>query len=90
MALIAGNTAHGGRLKVSFWGPFYGAYNIISLDKKDYSHAMVCGPTQSYLWILARNPDMPESLKNELVKKTESLGFETGELIFVTQTGPKG
>ena len=23
-----------GRLKVSFWGPFYGAYNIIDLDKK--------------------------------------------------------
>ncbi len=75
-----------GRLKVSFWGPFYGAYNIIALDKADYSHAMVCGPTRSYLWILARNPDMPEALKNELVKKAENLGFKTGELIFVTHT----
>ena len=26
-----------GRLKVSFFGPFYGGYNIIDLDKKDYS-----------------------------------------------------
>ena len=77
-----------GRLKVSFWGPFYGAYNIIALDKKDYSHAMVCGPTRSYLWILARKPEMPEPLKAELVKKAENLGFKTGELIFVTQTGP--
>ena len=75
-----------GRLKVSFWGPFYGAYTIIALDKKDYSHAMVCGPTRSYLWILARTPYMPEPLKAELVKKADNLGFETGELIFVTHT----
>ena len=75
-----------GRLKVSFWGPFYGAYNIIALDKKDYSHAMVCGPTRNYLWILARNPWMPESLKAELVMKADQLGFETDELIFVTHT----
>ena len=24
-----------GRLKVSFWGPFYSSYNIIALDKKN-------------------------------------------------------
>ncbi len=75
-----------GRLKVSFWGPFYGAYNIIALDKKDYSYAMVCGPTRSYLWILARKPVMPEPLKAELIMKADKLGFETDELIHVTHT----
>jgi apolipoprotein D and lipocalin family protein len=75
-----------GRLKVSFWGPFYGAYNIIALDKKDYSYAMVCGPTRSYFWILAREPDMPDALKAELVAKASRLGFETDELIYVRHT----
>jgi len=30
-----------GRLKVSFFGPFYGAYNIIALDKEDYSWSII-------------------------------------------------
>jgi len=34
-----------GRMKVSFFGPFYGGYNIIDLDSEDYSFALVCGPT---------------------------------------------
>jgi apolipoprotein D and lipocalin family protein len=73
-----------GRLKVSFWGPFYGAYNIIDLDKKNYSYSLVCGPKKSYLWILARKPYMEESLKSELINKAKTLGFETDKMIYVS------
>jgi len=73
-----------GRLKVSFWGPFYGAYNIIDLDKENYSYSLVCGPNKSYLWILAREPHMEESLKSKLVKKAKDLGFETEKMIYVS------
>jgi apolipoprotein D and lipocalin family protein len=47
-----------GRLKVSFFGPFYGAYNIVKLAP-DYSMALIVGPDLTYGWILARssNPD---------------------------------
>jgi apolipoprotein D and lipocalin family protein len=45
-----------GRLKVSFFGPFYGGYNIIDLDHDGYQYALVCGPNTAYLWILARQP----------------------------------
>ena len=41
-----------GQLKVSFFGPFYGGYNIIELESKDYSYSLVSGPNLSYLWIL--------------------------------------
>jgi apolipoprotein D and lipocalin family protein len=74
-----------GSLKVSFWGPFYSSYNVIALDKKNYSYSMVCGPNKSYLWILAREPHMKESLKFELINKAKDLGFETDKLIHVTQ-----
>ena len=73
-----------GRLKVSFLGPFYGAYNIIDLDKGSYSYSLVCGPNKSYLWILAREPHMEESLKTKLVTKAKDLGFETEKMIFVS------
>lgn len=71
-----------GQLKVSFFGPFYGGYNIIALDEA-YQYAMVCGPDRSYLWILARTPDLDQSIVENLVKAAGGLGFATQELIYV-------
>jgi apolipoprotein D and lipocalin family protein len=72
-----------GRLQVSFFWPFYGSYNIIALDQQHYSYALVCGPSRSYLWILAREPRMDASIKSELINKAKALGFETDKLIHV-------
>jgi apolipoprotein D and lipocalin family protein len=72
-----------GRLKVSFFGPFYGGYNIIDLDKENYSYALVTGPTRSYLWILARDKNLKPSVLNGLVEKAKALGFATDRLIYV-------
>lgn len=71
-----------GQLKVSFFGPFYGGYNIIALDEA-YQYAMVCGPDRSYLLILARTPDLDQSIVEDLVKAAGGLGFATQELIYV-------
>ena len=73
-----------GRLKVSFFGPFYGAYNILALDKSSYRYSLVAGPDRSYLWILARTPDLEQSEVDSLVHKAKGLGFPTDELIYVT------
>jgi len=75
-----------GRLKVSFFGPFYGAYNIIELDKQDYRYALVCGPNKKYLWILAREPSLDKATMDRLTNKAAALGFDTEQLIFVSQT----
>ena len=72
-----------GFLKVSFFGPFYGSYVVFELDQKKYSYALVCGPDKSYLWLLARSPKINEDLKNRLIVKAASLGFDTGKLIYV-------
>lgn len=72
-----------GRLKVSFFGPFYGGYNIIALDKEDYAYALVCGPNLSYFWILAREKTMEEETLESLVGTAKHLGFETDRLILV-------
>lgn len=74
-----------GRLKVSFFGPFYGSYNILILDKEHYSHALVCGPSRDYLWILAREPRMDDAVRHGLIGKAQALGFETQKLIHVRQ-----
>lgn len=72
-----------GRLKVSFFGPFYGGYNIIELDHEGYQYALVCGPSTAYLWILARQPDLDRRIVDRLAGRARALGFDTGQLIFV-------
>jgi apolipoprotein D and lipocalin family protein len=72
-----------GRLKVSFFGPFYGAYNILELDREGYQYALVAGPNRSYLWILARSPDPDPATVERLVATAAELGFPTDELIRV-------
>ena len=74
-----------GRLKVSFFGPFYGGYNIIELDKKDYAYSMVTGPDRSYLWILSRTRQLPKATLEALIEKAKQLDFDTDKLIFVNQ-----
>lgn len=72
-----------GRLKVSFFGPFYGGYNIFEIDERAYAYALVCGNSKSYLWILARQPQLPENVLVDLRQKAQHLGFNTDALIYV-------
>lgn len=73
------------RLKVTFFWPFYGGYNVIELDRNNYSYAMVCGPSKNYLWILSRNKNLDKEITVALINKAAELGFNTDELIFVEQ-----
>lgn len=73
-------------LKVSFFGPFYGGYNVIALDE-DYQHALVCGPNRDYLWILSRTPQISEQVKTALLAKARETGFDVSKLIWVKQAG---
>ena len=72
-----------GQLNVSFFGPFYGGYNIVELDKHGYQYSLVAGPNRDYLWILSRTPQMEPNVLQSLVNTARELGFATDELIFV-------
>ncbi len=71
-----------GYLKVSFFGPFYGAYVIFELDHQNYQYSLVSGPDKSYLWILARSPNISEDIRERLIAKATALGFDTDNLIY--------
>ncbi|MDB5959287.1 MAG: lipocalin [Massilia sp.] len=72
-------------LKVSFFGPFYGAYIVFDLDPQ-YRTSMVSGPDNSYLWILSRTPGIEPAQKARLVEKAKRSGYPTEKLIWVDQT----
>lgn len=72
-----------GYLKVSFFGPFYGAYAVFELDRQDYRYALVSGPDTSYLWLLARTPTLDAATQQRLLARAAAAGFDTSKLIFV-------
>lgn len=73
------------RLKVTFFWPFYGGYNVIQLDHESYKYALVCGPNKNYLWILARSRELEDAIIKDLISTARKLDFDTKELIFVEQ-----
>jgi apolipoprotein D and lipocalin family protein len=72
-----------GYLKVSFFGPFYGSYIVFELDKENYQYAFVSGPDKTYLWLLARTPEVDKALIERFKTRARELGFATDKLIFV-------
>ncbi|MFL4558532.1 outer membrane lipoprotein Blc [Yersinia kristensenii] len=71
-------------LKVSFFGPFYGGYNVIDLDD-EYQHALIAGPNREYLWILSRTPTIDNQTRDRLVAVAKNYGFPVEQLIWVKQ-----
>ena len=74
-----------GHLKVSFFGPFYGAYVVFELDREGYQYALVAGPDRDYLWLLARTPNLDPQRVERLLARAAALGFATDGLIFPGQ-----
>jgi apolipoprotein D and lipocalin family protein len=73
------DTETNAKLKVSFFGPFWGDYWIIDLDP-DYQWAVVGGPKRKYLWILSRTPKMDPVLYEEIVARLPAMGYDPAGL----------
>lgn len=73
-------------LKVSFFGPFYGGYNVVALDD-NYQWAMVIGSSLEYFWILSRTPSLPSGVEERLMHQAQLLGVDTQKVLWVHQDG---
>jgi apolipoprotein D and lipocalin family protein len=71
-----------GKLKVSFFGPFYAPYNVIAIDD-NYKYALVAGKNLKYLWILSREKTIPDPVKDNYIKLAKSIGYDTNALVWV-------
>lgn len=71
-----------GRLKVSFFGPFYSGYNVIAIDA-EYKYALIAGKNLKYLWLLSREKTMPENVKQDYLEKAQNLGYNISALVWV-------
>jgi apolipoprotein D and lipocalin family protein len=72
------------KLKVSFFGPFYGDYWVLD-HADDYSWSIVGEPSGRYLWILSRRSNPGQGAIEELVGRAQELGYDTKQLIHTQQ-----
>lgn len=68
-------------LKVSFFGPFYGGYNVVHLD--DYETAIVIGQNLSYFWLLSRHKKISDEKLNALLSMAQDMGVDTRQVLHV-------
>lgn len=71
-------------LRVSFFGPFYGDYRVMLLDK-DYRYALIGGGSDDYLWILSRTPKLSENDIITILEEARRRRYDIGRLLWVKQ-----
>lgn len=72
------------KLKVSFFGPFYGDYWILD-HADDYRWSIVGEPSGRYLWLLDREATPPGEEVQKLFERAKELGYDTSMLLRTKQ-----
>ena len=72
------------KLKVSFFRPFYGDYQILMLGE-NYDYAVIGEPSREYFWILSRSKKLGEETTALILNAMPSLGYDAKELIWTPQ-----
>ncbi|MEQ1541478.1 MAG: lipocalin family protein [Novosphingobium sp.] len=72
------------KLKVSFFGPFYGDYWVLD-HADDYSWSIVGEPSGRYLWLLSREAAPGTAQVDALIARAGALGYDTAQLRITRQ-----
>jgi len=80
------NKATNAKLKVRFapkflsaFGFVWGDYWVLDLGP-EYGYAVVGDPSREYLWILSRNAEISDSAYQDILRRVEAQGFDSGKL----------
>lgn len=72
--------SNGAKLKVSFFGPFYGDYWVLDRGEPGpdgrYPWSIVGEPSGRYLWMLTREPSPDAALRARLESRVRELGYD--------------
>jgi apolipoprotein D and lipocalin family protein len=77
------DTVTNAKLKISFFGPFYGDYWVIELGDDGaggYSYAVVGHPSRDYLWVLSREATLDDEIYSGIITRLQEVGYETDRL----------
>jgi apolipoprotein D and lipocalin family protein len=65
--------------KVQFVWPFRADYWVIEMGE-DYSYTVVGHPKHKFLFIMARRPEMSDSLYSAITARCDAKGYDTDKL----------
>jgi len=71
---------------LSFLSAVWGDYWVIDLAP-DYSYAVIGGPKREYLWILSREPRMPEAVYAEILARASRF-YDVSRVVRTEQRPP--
>lgn len=78
------------KLRVSFFGPFYGDYWVLDHDD-DYRWSIVGEPSGRYLWLLHRDARPDPAVRDRMLERAQTLGYDLSLLRFTQQPAdPEG
>jgi apolipoprotein D and lipocalin family protein len=69
---------------MQFVWPFKADYRIVYLDQK-YSVTIIGRNKRDFVWLMAREPQLPDSVYMEMVSLIGSMGYDTNKLQRVPQ-----
>jgi len=75
-----------GKLKVSFFGPFWADYWVVE-RADDYSWSIVSEPQGRYLWILTRAERISAEERAVFEARIRALGFRPADLVWASYQG---
>ena len=78
------DTVTNAKLKVSFFGPFYGDYWVLD-HADDYSWSIVGEQSGRYLWLLSRDATPGQDKFDALIARARALGYDTSMLRITKQ-----
>jgi apolipoprotein D and lipocalin family protein len=70
-----------GKLKVSFFGPFWGDYWVLQ-RAEDYSWSIVGEPKGRFLWILTRAESISREQRADFEARITALGYRPADLVW--------
>jgi len=59
-------------------------YLVLDIDP-DYQWVVVGVPSQKYLWVMARKPELPDSKLEEILTSIDSMGYSTKDMRKIPQ-----
>ena len=73
----------------AIWGmqfvwPFKADYRIVYLDR-DYAVTVIGRNKRDYVWIMAREPSLPDETMDEIMRYLDSVGYDTSQVEMVPQ-----
>jgi len=73
--------------RMQFVWPFRAAYLIVHVDP-DYRNTIIGVPDRKYLWIMSRQPEIPSTEYDRLLRIAGGLGYDTASVQRVPQRWP--